>query len=84
MDQTRRKVSIRTFLLHIVFSQYGKPWFGSNILPHVEHNVGSDHGELNDEGEEIEGAVLNGLTENLNSVTPSIQAVVCKDHALHF
>ena len=82
MDQTRRKFSTKTFLLHIVFSQDGKPWFGSNIFPHVEHNVGSDHGELNDEGEEIEGAVLNGLTENLNFVTSSIEAVIWKQSLL--
>ena len=40
--------------------------------------MGSDHGELYDEGEEIEGAVLNGLAENLHPVTPSIEAVVWK------
>ena len=40
--------------------------------------MGADHGELYDEGEEIEGAVLNGLTENLHFVAPSIEAVVWK------
>ena len=76
VDQTELKFRLKTFLLHIIFSQDGKPWFCSDIFPHVEHNVSSDHGELYDEGEEIEGAVLNGLTENLNSVAPSIKAAV--------
>ena len=59
-----------------MFSHHGKSWFCSNIFPHVEHNVGADHGELDDEGEEIEGAVLDGLAEYLDFVTPSIEATI--------
>ena len=71
MTQTKN-ILTSNFLPGLLLAHHRKLGLGADIGPHVVEDVGADHRELDNEGEEVDGALLDRVAEDVDLDTVGV------------